>query len=227
LQAGITKLRGEPTVRVSDLRGNIAGGNIFGDAAVTLPATGPSRYALTLVLRDADVRAITGSTDPNLSGTVSASLDLGGVVGDPTQRRGRGDVRVSGENMYRIPLILGLLQVTNLSLPISSPFENAFVRYSVEGQLVSLDEIHLSNKTMDMEGHGHIDFASKQVEMSFATQHPDWLSFPILGGFWNTAQSELLRIHVTGSLESPKVSASSLDTVTTTVDHVFHGEQGN
>jgi AsmA-like C-terminal region len=145
----------------------------------------------------------------------------------PSSVPGRGDVRVSGQNMYRIPLILGLLQVTNLSLPISSPFENAFVRYSVEGQLVSLEEIHLSNKTMDMEGHGHIDFGSKQVEMSFATQHPDWLSFPILGGFWNTAQSELLRIHVTGSLESPKVSASSLDTVTTTVDHVFHGEQGN
>ena len=227
LQAGITKLHGEPTVRITDLRGTVAGGDLVGAAAVSLPPTGPSRYALNLVLRDADVRQLTGATDPNLSGNLSASLDLDGVVGDPTNRRGRGDVRVSGENMYRIPLILGLLQVTNLSLPISAPFEDAFARYSVEGQLVSLEEIHLSNKTMEMEGHGHIDFASKQVEMSFATQHPNWLSFPLLGAFWNTAQSELLRIHVTGSIESPKVSASSLDTVTTTVDHVFHGEQGN
>jgi hypothetical protein len=43
---------------------------------------------------------------------------------------------------------------------------------------------------------------------------------------WQKAENELMQIHVKGSILSPKISASSLDTVTTTVDQVIKGDSG-
>ena len=40
---------------------------------------------------------------------------------------GAAIVSVSGKEMYKIPVLLGLMQITNLALPISSPFNEASV----------------------------------------------------------------------------------------------------
>jgi hypothetical protein len=213
-------------VQVKDFQATVAGGQMTADATMYIPDSGPGDYTLDLILRDADVTELTALKEGTLDGTVSVSLNMGGRFGDDSSRRGRGDVRVTGKSLYRIPLLLGLMQVTNLSLPATSPFDNAFARYSLDGDLVSLDRIDLNSKSLSMQGHGHIDFASKQVELSFVTNHPDWMSLPLIGPIWSRAQSELLRIHIKGSLQSPTVSASSLDTVTTTVDQVIRGEEG-
>jgi hypothetical protein len=64
------------------------------------------------------------------------------------------------------------------------------------------------------------------VELTFDTNNSAWVNFPVVGPVWNDARSELLRIHVKGSLQSPKISASSFDTITTTVDQVITGDLG-
>ena len=89
------------------------------------PDNGPSRFGLGMVLRNANVADLAGPTEKDIKGQLTASLAIEGDWGDPSTRRGRGDVAVSGKDMYRIPLVLGLMQITNLSLPISSPFNEA------------------------------------------------------------------------------------------------------
>jgi hypothetical protein len=39
-----------------------------------------------------------------------------------------------------------------------------------------------------------------------------------------TARHELLQIHVRGTLQDPKVSATSMNTFTTTIDEVLRGD---
>jgi hypothetical protein len=244
LSAHISKPADEATIHVSGLRAVVAGGELAGNLAVGLSddtskraadstTPGVSRYALSLVLNDADVNQLAGGSqdlgvvpDAKLNGRIAASLQLSGSVSDPNARRGRGDVTVAGSRMYQLPLLLGLFQITNLTLPISSPFERASADYSVQGQRVTLEKIQISGQSMSMQGEGHLDFATKQVELIFTTDNPGWLNVPIVGSMWNKAQNELMRIHVKGSISSPKVSASSLDTFTTTVDQVFKGEPG-
>ena len=226
LRATISKPAGEAALRVEKLQASVAGGDLAGQMVVAYPDDGPSRYALGLVLRGADVRELAPPGDKKLRGKLSASLDVSGSWTDPATRRGRGDVLVTGNDMYRIPLVLGLLQITNLSLPINSPFEQATARYSLDGQRVSLEQILLKSKDMVMQGSGHLDFATKKVDLTFATDNPNWPTLPVVGQMWNTARRELLRIHVNGSLQAPEVSASTLDVVTTTVDEVFNGDGG-
>jgi hypothetical protein len=177
---------------------------------------------MELILRDADIRELSGEMNKDLSGRLSASLDLQGDWSDTRTRRGRGDVSVSGKEMYKIPLILGLLQITNLSLPITAPFNQGHARYMVDGQMLTIESLELRSRDMVMSGSGQLDFAKKKVAMSFTTDNPNWPKFPIVGDIIHTAKNELLQIHIKGTLQDPKVSASN--TVTTTVDEVLRGD---
>jgi hypothetical protein len=51
--------------------------------------------------------------------------------------------------MYKIPLVLGLLQITNLALPITSPFNQAEASYGVDGQRITFEiDLAASNQML-------------------------------------------------------------------------------
>lgn len=225
LRVRIDKPAGGPGIRLSDLRCSLSGGELAGSVDWVWPDQGSSRYAASLLIRDADVRQLVADAAPQLQGRLTANLTLEGQWDAPSSRRGRGDMLVEGKEMYRIPLLLGLLQITNLSLPINSPFERASVRYGVEGERITLESIELAADQMKMTGTGQIDFAQKRVWMDFVTDSTTWPRLPILGDLLRNARHELLRIRVRGTLEEPKVSAGSMTTITTTIDEVLRGGQ--
>jgi hypothetical protein len=210
-------------LRIGKITGGFCGGEIAGLLDLGFPDVGPSRYVMSLVLRNGDLKEVSGMTDQNLSGELSASLAVEGDWSDPRSRRGRGDVAVNGKEMYKIPLVLGLLQITNLSLPITSPFNEGSARYNVDGQTVTFESLELRSHDMLMSGEGKLDFGSKKVSMSFTTDNPNWPKVPILGDIVQTAKHELLQIHVKGTLEEPTINAGN--TVTTTVDEVLRSDR--
>ncbi|MEO6436283.1 MAG: hypothetical protein ABIP55_11070 [Tepidisphaeraceae bacterium] len=222
LHAEFFKPADHDALRIGKITGRLAGGEIAGQVDLAFPETGPSRYVMNLVLRDADVRELSGLPDRDLAGELSASFALEGNYSDIHSRRGRGDVLAVGKEMYKIPLVLGLLQITNLSLPISAPFNEGSARYSVDGSTVTFESLELRSRDMLMSGSGQLDFDTKKVRMSFTTDNPNWPKVPILGELVQTAKHELLQFHVKGTLEDPKVS--SANTVTTTVYEVLRGD---
>ncbi len=230
LKAVLRKSADSPVIRVGDLRGHVAGGTAAGQVDFTLPA-GPTdasaRYAAALVVRDADVKTVTGEIAPAggtpIDGKLTASLNLEGKWSDPAARRGRGDVLVEGKSLYKIPFLLGLTQIANLSLPINTPFSEATSRYSVDGKKVAFESIELRAKGMVMQGSGWLNFDTSQVRLTFTTDNPEWPTMPVIGDLIAGAKRELLKIHVRGTLQKPEVSASTLRTVTTTVDEVLKG----
>jgi hypothetical protein len=225
LHAEFYKPADQDALRIGRLNGQLCGGEVAGQVDLAFPDVGPGRYAMNLVLRNADVRQLSGDKTPNLSGELSASLALEGDWSDPRSRRGRGDVAVHGREMYKIPLVLGLLQITNLSLPINSPFNEGSSRYTVEGETVTFDSLELRSRDMLMSGSGQLNFASKKVAMSFTTDNPNWPKVPIIGDIVQTAKHELLQIHVRGSFEDATLAGAPANTVTTTVDEVQRGEK--
>jgi hypothetical protein len=233
LHAHLEKLTSVDAMQLTKVQGRLASGDFAGQIDWTTPDTGPGRYALNIVLRNADVRELTGENaavngNPNdpkddVRGLMSGSLALEGVFDSPSSRRGRGDVVVNGQQLYKIPLILGLLQVTNLALPITSPFSDATCRYSVDGSKVTFENIELRAKEMLMQGSGNLDFDSKRVRMTFVTGNDTWPKLPVIGDLIQGARNELFQIHVRGTITEPKVSAAAMNTLTTTIDEVFKG----
>ena len=240
LRAELSKPGGGAELYLRNLRASIGGGDLAGDATLVSPdaggidpATGASRpadpgqYKLSLFVRNADVRELAKDSGENLNGRATASLALEGAWGQVAARRGRGDVLVAGREMYRIPLVLGLMQVTNLSLPITSPFSSATARYSVDGQRVTFERIELRSNNLLMSGDGSLDFGTKQVRMQFVTDNPAAFKVPFLHDILRGAQQELVRIQVRGTVEDPQVQNRPLGTFTTTVDQVFRGDAKN
>jgi hypothetical protein len=119
--------------------------------------------------------------------------------------------------------MLGLMQITNLQLPLSSPFKQIQTRYTLEGERVTFETIELKSNDVTMTGKGYLDFAAGQVSLWLATTNPALIALPVIGPLLGGANEELLRIHIKGTIDRPKISASTFDTVTTTVDQVFKG----
>src|SRR5208282_5131052 len=137
-----------------------------------------------------DVKELARVEEP-VKGQLNASLSLEGVWGESAARRGRGDVDLSGKDMYKIPLVLGLMQITNLSLPLTSPFSQATARYSVDGPLVTFENINLRSGSMVMSGSGSMNFETRKVKMTFTTDNPDWPKLPLVNGLIQGAKNEL------------------------------------
>lgn len=212
-------------LRIGKIAGNVAGGVFDGQIDLVFPDKGPSQFGMKLVLRNADVRDLAGMAEKDIKGQVSASLGIYGDWGDPASRRGGGEVSVSGKEMYKIPLMLGLMQITNLSLPISSPFNEAATRYNVEGEKVNFEQIELRASNMLMSGSGWLDFKSKKVKLSFVTDNPNAWRIPFVSDILQGARREFMQIQVSGTVQEPKVKGAMMNTFTTTVDEVFKGDR--
>lgn len=227
LRADLIKPESEDALRIGKIEGDIAGGKLAGQIDLLFPDKGDSRFGLGLVVRNADVTELAGQTEKDIQGSLSASLALEGTWGNTASRRGRGDVSVSGKQMYKIPLLLGLMQITNLSLPISSPFNEGAVRYSVEGEKVSFEQIELRASNMLMSGSGWLDFGTKKVRMTFLTDNPNAWKIPFISEILAGARQEFMQIQVSGTVQEPKVRGSLMNTFTTTVDEVLNNGKAN
>jgi hypothetical protein len=90
---------------------------------------------------------------------------------------------------------------------------------------INFEQMDLHSDTMMMTGSGYLDFGTKQVRMSLTTDNPAGWKLPFISDIWQGARQELLRINVRGTVQDPKVEASSMATFTTTIDQVFKGDQ--
>ncbi|HLL91170.1 MAG TPA: hypothetical protein VK324_17870, partial [Tepidisphaeraceae bacterium] len=236
LRATLAKPAGKAELRLTDVRAALADGELAGSATATyddapaaaapVPHKPAGRFAVDLVVRNADAATVAQWTDPKkpLRGRLSASLALEGSLTNPADRRGRGDMLAVGKEMYELPLILGLAQITNLALPITTPFTRATARYSVDGRQVTFEEIHVRGDTLLLTGNGRLDFDTKRVALTFTTDNPNAVQIPFISELWRGAQQELLRINVRGTIEEPKVSAAPMGTFRTTIDEVLNGD---
>ncbi len=202
---------------LEDIRGQVAGGEIGGRLVTgfSTPQEGEpaNTYQLTLAIRDADAAAVAQADKQEVDGRISASLNLTGSWDDPRTRRGRGDVLVEGQKLYRVPLLLGLMQVANLSLPVREPFREVKAAYSVDGPRVNLESISLQAANMRLNGSGSIDLTARDVDLTFTTENTGLPNLPIIGEVIEGAKDELLRIRVRGKLDAPAVGTGSLESL--------------
>jgi hypothetical protein len=217
----LKKLAGQSVVTLSDLDATVANGSLAGQMSFNVGTEASDHYTLNLILRDADITQLDPDPKSGIQGQLSASIDLEGSWSDPSTRIGRGDVLVTGEHLYKIPILLGVSQITNLALPLNEPFTQGTAQYAVQGQNVIFNSIELSAANMRMSGSGQMDFASKKFDMTFTTNNPKWPKLPVINDLLVAAQQQLLEIHVSGTIEEPKVSAGVLNAVSTTIDRVI------
>jgi len=219
--AHLDRPAGKTDLNLDKMQARLAGGNVAGQVHMSFPDSGPSKYVGSFIVRNADLQTLVGDAEKDIKGELTANMSLEGAWGDSAARRGRGEVVVTGRELYHIPLMMGLFQLTNLTLPIAAPFKSGDARYSIEGQRINFEQVDLKSDNMMMSGAGYMDFKSKQVRMTFTTDNPGGFKIPFLNDLWQGARGELLKIKIQGTVQAPKVHANPFGTFTTTIDQVL------
>lgn len=220
LNATLAKRPDDDMLRFTGISARVAGGQIAGSIDTMLDKRDP-RFGLDLRVRGAKVSELTGDTGQGVEGTLNGSLAMEGRWDDAATRRGRGDLLVEGKEMVKIPVVFGLMQVANLTIPNSEPIRQAAVRYTVEGQRIRLDQIDLRSTKNVMAGDGLIDFAAKTVRIDLALADSAADAFPIFGDLIRNTRQDLLRLRLRGSLTGGRgEGGQAFNIFNSTVDEV-------
>ena len=212
----------------TELSSGVAGGVMDGGGSLTFDAAevdgeSASAFRVQVDVVGVDVQKLLGEDEIG-DGELTAGLDLRGVVGDPASREGRGRVIVRGDKLFKVPLVLGLLQVTNLALPVAQPFNVAEVQFDIGGPLLRFEKFEAradalaGTGEMKLSGRGTLNYETGRILMTFDTSNRGWDAIPLVGDLVGLARNELVGVEVTGTLTEPQVSGRSLPTVLGTFD---------
>ncbi len=158
----------------------------------------------------------------NARGLVDAHIYLSGPVGDVSARRGGGRFEIIDGHIYRLPLILAILHVLNLSVPDQDAFDNARAEFYIMGNRVDITDLFLRGSVLALKGTGSITLPDLGVDLSLVTVNPNrWANVPVLTDLVEAASRELVELHVTGPLSQPTVRPRPFRGVTEEIKQLF------
>ncbi|HEX7378718.1 MAG TPA: AsmA-like C-terminal region-containing protein [Pirellulales bacterium] len=180
------------------------GGTVVLNGRVNLGPT--PKYALYATLTAADLaraakEAIAGKHD--LSGLVSAEVDLHGAGRGIHHLGGRGTVRLRDADLFELPVMVALLKPLSGRLPDTTAFTTADVDFRIEGEHIYLNKVHCNGDAVSLRGSGEMGL-DRSIQLSFyAVVGRGDASFPLLDKVLSAASQQIMQIDVNGTLDNP------------------------
>ncbi len=201
---------------VKGLSGRFYGGKLAGKALIRLGEKGSYSFRVSMQGVQLEKLVNAGLSDPNkireMPGTVSGDLTMEETFGKADSRRATGEFRITKAKLYRIPLLLGLLQVVTLQLPGESAFNEGTMKYFLRGDRLVLREVNLSGTSLSIVGSGVMDLDSGKIKLHFLSRTVGKL--PGIGQDLETLlkpfAKQIAEIEVTGTLAKPTMRTVAL-----------------
>jgi len=198
-------------------------GRLAGYASIATGGAGRRSFALDVrlsdlrfanVLQDLDSAPEEEASIPpdERRGLLSAGLNLRGVMGDVTTRRGRGQVTVLGGRIVSMPLLMGIVRISNLQLPLDERVDYALVDYFIDGDLVMIEEASVQSRNVTIYGFGTAAWPGLDLDMRFRSRSK--ARIPLLSSMVEGIRDELITIQVGGTLRNPEVGLTTLPSTT-------------
>ncbi|HMN96040.1 MAG TPA: hypothetical protein PKC43_06930 [Phycisphaerales bacterium] len=152
-----------------------------------------------------------GAEEPGVAGRLVGRLELDGVRGSSSSRRGRGAVEIRDARMGATPLALGLLQLSQFMLPINDALSRADATFYVVGDTLVFERLDLTCDTLRLVGAGTLDLPS----MTLATRFSPGGSLPIVSDLVRSVSDQIYAIELVGPVAAPKTGIVPLPTLGT------------
>ena len=233
LSGHLTRSPAEGNLTIEDLRGRLYGGSMTGDVEVNHGA-GAARYACTTSLLNVELADLlnrdrpAGSGAIEVSGRCDAHLFISGEVGDPGSGQGGGRVTIEEARLFRLPLLLRVLNVLGLAAPAEGALQTASADFYLLGREVNLRDIVLRDPTVAMIGAGRLRGEAYDLDLRLIAVSPQrWFRLPVLTELLEGTARELVEIEVQGPLSDPQVTADPLPSVGGAVETLLSGRSGS
>jgi hypothetical protein len=232
---GRVRLSGLPDGRVvmPYFAASCHGGRVTGEAHIDPPRSADGRryfasvrvsgVRFASVLRDLAVETTPGEAPPDESrGILDAAVDLAGVLGEASSRRGRGSGAVYGGRVVSLPLIVPLVKITNLQLPTNEDLDVARAEFFLQGEYLNFESLGVYSRSVEIAGFGTIRWPGMEVDMRLRPRARQRI--PVFTGLFEGIREELLSVRAEGTLNRPELAVSTLSGTSRFVSHLF-GEE--
>ncbi|HUY93105.1 MAG TPA: hypothetical protein VMV10_30525 [Pirellulales bacterium] len=191
--------------RERPLTGLLYGGIVRGDVTVRLEAA--PEYFVHAELTGGDLarcaqEALAGRHQ--LSGRISANVDLWGRGRGMYNFRGNGGIEVDNAVLYELPVMLALLKTLRGRAPDTNAFNAAKLDFRIEGEHVYLNNIVCLGDAINLRGAGELNW-DRSVKLTF---YPivgrDESRLPVVDRLLGRASQQIVLIHLDGTLDAPE-----------------------
>lgn len=166
-------------------------------------------------------RAAIASTDAT-RGNVDARLSLTGTMGDDLSRRGSGAIRIANGDVVRLPLILPLMQMSNLVLPLGDRLNFLTAAFYIDGSAATFDDVRVCSDSISIVGGGTITLPDLALDMRFNTRANRRV--PLWSDLFEAVRNEIASTVVTGTIEDPVIRAETLSSTRRAIGEMIDPE---
>ncbi len=142
-------------------------------------------------------------------------------MGDAATRQGRGSLRIHGGDVVRMPLVLGLVQMSNFQIPSDDGLDYLQSRFHISGSKLTFEQIAMLSRSVSITGAGTITWPAMALDLKFNSRSASRL--PLWTDLMEALRNELVTATVGGTLSKPTVSAEPLHTTRRLLGSIFGG----
>lgn len=152
-------------------------------------------------------------------GTVDARIAIESVEGDPDSRMGCGAIRIANGDVLKLPLILPLMEVSNLLLPSTERLDYLQATFYLQGREAVFDDISVLSDSLAIVGGGRLTMPGMDLDMRFNTKSNRRV--PLLSDAFEALRDEIASTTVTGTVDKPVVRSEPLMTTRRMIGDIF------
>jgi hypothetical protein len=208
LKAGASP--GETLVR--NVRAMCHGGSVSVDASLRplnpgLP-DGPKGFESLISVGGVRLNGVLKDLTPDRtarepSPLIDGNITLGGTVGDPASRRGRGTLSAGGGSVLDMPVLLPLITFSNLRIPDGEPLDTALVSFFVVGPTVAVERVSVLSPGIELRGFGTVTWPGMDLNLVFNSRSNTRV--PVITPLLESFRNELVTTVVRGTVKDPKI----------------------
>lgn len=182
------------------------------------------RFSWKARFDEVDLAELARDSAPSLKGTTgraSGQIDLKGTREGSFTWRGGGEIQVRDAKIYELPVFLAALKNIGAKAPDKSAFHTGDLRFFVEGEDITFEQLDFRGDGIDMLGKGVVTLHG-DMDLQFYTQvGPSALRPHLFRPLMGAASRQLLVIEATGPVQSPQVQRKVFPGVNELLNQMF------
>ena len=210
----------DATSQEQSIRGRLFDGMIELKGEVLLSS---ASFDVGIGLVDAQVPTLLadlGQGRSELTGTFAGNLNLEGTLGTTDLLRGNGAAKVSGANLYQLPLLVQLLNLLRITPTEDVAFTDADVLFSIVEDRINFDDLKLWGDLVSLHGSGTMNWR-QELDLTFNTRVSPKTTFSRIMKPLGGQRYTIWDVDVRGPLNDPAVELRPLESVGQTLERIF------
>ncbi len=177
----------------------------WADLQISRARAAPLLADITTASRPATLGGAWSEPDDLSRGLLDASVSISADMGDPRSRVGRGAAIVSGGEVVEMPLMLQLIEFSNLQAPLGRSLDLAQADFYIQGDHVTFETISVFSPSVELFGYGTMRWPASDLDLVFRSQAVR--PVPFLSDIVEGIRDELVTTRVRGTPPNLDITA--------------------